>query len=921
MSLAPSPDSTSALRRWITLTLIALTGVGCQPSASVGADSEANTPAHVEGNERAPSVVSALGSNARYLNPVTLADLNDNPTAPYRRTFADPLPLGQTATLLFERDGMLVRRIEWATGRVSAVPLGDALPLKEGNRRYTAVASTSGLWLVGPTVLLLRPDGSRSSLPFDAYAPAAVALPDGSLLVMGDNRDSDVRRLRRLVSDGTSLRAHDLVFLPANASLRYGVNAVTLGDGSVFLAGDDQTPADGIDPGSPAFLLDPMSGHIQTLPPMPHARAWPVLLPLPDGRVLAAGAASGLGCYDAGGRTVDVYEPRSKTWSTLPSLPFPLCSGAWGSQGPSGTVLADGSVVLGGHLERHVLLLRREKAGYATFWEVVGTLPKDRWGGTVQAIGPHTVAVAGGVYRHEDGCCAGTPGANRIDLPVPNEMGASHTLALVGTGSAQRGKRVLLAGGRAFRTTNSGQMRYSSLVELMDLSTGKVRQMPSMPFPAGAPQVVWLDDTRVMVKDTLPDNDRGFEPIGNLASRIPAGSGALAILNVASGQWSKPINSPAIARSQLVHAQGNEALLLTEDMLYRLDLVTRRLIRLTPSLGRHTDVTARRLSDGRVLLTGGWMQDEFMSLITASRTVSPEQSFEEPEVFTGWGALLPSRRAWWWLPDADTVGSAEEGTIVAGGTTLPFPFNGYKTPDWREKRGDMTAQTSAPSSAEATRLTKAASHWHLGPASKAGDATQAVTDVHGRMARLIRLMPTQAQAVGRILGQEQVEIPSQGDAEMTEWIDSSSLMQMLELADRPEGPWRTNALPDGVLERNVDNVLVACVRDCRLLSVPDPRHSGEELLFLREGGIDRDWFWENFERGRASSVNKELQKPFRVWWFDRSTDRWHLVLQASAEDLCTKPLPLGEPLASKDQPLMSLGWHLRQPLVWQPSQP
>lgn len=548
------------------------------------------------------------------------------------RTFAKPLPLGHDEMLLFERDGATAVgwRIRWSQGKAERF----ALPWLrlEDKRRYSAAATTKGLWLVGAGVLLVQPDGRVLQQPLDYEEPVVVGLSDGSVLVLGNAKEEVGRALRIAVDKaGTRLLVEDKGALPGA-----GVTAVALRNGSVLLLGGPRSA-------SYAATLDPLTGRVQPIAPMPRARSFAAAQLLPDGRV-AVGGAEFLRCHDPSAREVDLYDPGANTWISLPPLPLPLCSEAYGADRPSMAVAQDGALMLGGHLETHLMTLsidRRSATGYAASWKQMGVLPQRRIGGVVQVLSNGDVGVAGGVHPRVDaGCCWATPGVDRIsssDDPAYRSFGLDMTSPAV----ARRGQRVFVALGWQFTSTSTGQMRYSSAAELIDLATGKVTQLPQVPFASGAGDALWLDEDRVLLKGHTA---RSFSGGQDPASYMPQSSGGLAIYSVARGSWTK-LDVPVLQDSRVAGARDGRLLFVSPDVVLR--RMTTADMKVTELSGAATRErrggSVRWLADGRFVLAGGYAHSDLISLADdGCKESSP--ALECRERFVGYGALVPAQQ-------------------------------------------------------------------------------------------------------------------------------------------------------------------------------------------------------------------------------------------------------------------------------------
>ena len=800
---------------------------------------------------------------------------------PWRSTFAAPAPGDPHETLYFERYDQQARiwRLDWEqhTARAFALP---ALPLQD-KVRYTAVVSARGLWLIGPRILLIQPDGVQQTLPFDADEPTAVALKDGSVLVLGRSLHNHTEQMRRLLSTAQGITVEDKGLLPHALSgknvsylARYGIAAVTLADGRVMTAGggsdqDEQRVA----------LVDPLSGQVKPVADMPHKRAFAVVLPLPDGRVVAAGSAH-LNCTDDNARAVDIYDPPLNDWRALPDLPFALCSEAYGANGASGAVLSNGTVVLGGHLEQHLLALRPSTTsanGFAGFWEVMGPTQRQRISGVVQAVTDTEVVIAGGVHKEDSGCCSGTPGADLVRLPAQPGQQANYQsfgLQLQGAGAAQRGQRVFIVAGRLFSTTSSGQMRYSRMAELLDLRTGQVQQLPPLPFSTGSAQVAWLNDNRIVVKGLAVERHVGMFPSGytsplSSSADLPASSGAVAVYSIQGQRWSAAKDYPEIRDATLMSVKGEAVFLSQDGLQYRLSLPGMQLARLPATFSEHTGTSARRLQDGRTILAGALMQDDFISFIDEACEKSARGAAGQcPEQYRGWGVLLPSARYGWFT-------AADNGHAGQWQWSTPSPA-------WQ-------AWQATIDEVDDKGLGKLIPAGDLIP-GRYGEVLPSVIDAEGRVTRLIRLPATVSAA-----------------SDPKQWL--------LERSDSQGGVWQALPIPAvGVDEKGRG---LTCPRGCRVLLADDPRQPGKELMFLREGELEVEGFWDFFAGDNSfSDLAQSVRKPLPIWWFDESLQTWHEILRAPADVLRGKPLALNTPLSNGKNQMLSMGWHLERPILW-----
>lgn len=121
---------------------------------------------------------------------------------------------------------------------------------------------------------------------------------------------------------------------------RYLHSAVTLQDGRVLVTGgyhvNEEARSRGLVPPSTSVqIFDPASHSWLNAAPMALPRARHASVLLPDGRVAVLG-----GFYNTALDSVEIYEPRTNTWTKGKSLPQPMCDLT--------ACLAQGRVVIGG---------------------------------------------------------------------------------------------------------------------------------------------------------------------------------------------------------------------------------------------------------------------------------------------------------------------------------------------------------------------------------------------------------------------------------------------------------------------------------------------------------------------------------------------------------------------------------------------
>jgi hypothetical protein len=764
---------------------------------------------------------------------------------PYdQRTFAKPLALGRNNLLIFQRDGSnaVVWNIDWKKQKVSSFVLPELTLLDK--LRYTVIANKEGLWFLGEISMLIRPNGDRLTLNTGFSEPVAVALNDQSVLVLGHSSHGAVA-----TTNGSSLSSTNRIFqLKPNFRQKslsktdrgilsydgkpnhtgeiyrepsYGHSAIKLDDGRILILGGGNTEqlASVIEPhpSKSNWSIKPVAAV-----PKNHGRVFGAATLLPNGHVVIVGAPHNR-CYDKAEltRSVDTFDIKSNKWSNLPALPFVPCADAYGGDAPSITTTPNGSIVVGAHLEPHVMILHadvKSPTGYVSNWQVYGNMPKRRISGVVQAISNQEIIVAGGVDNISGdfgGCCYATAGFDHISINVNNSKDFL-AAGLIGAGVAKRGKWIFAGSGRRFGFTSSGQMRYSGHAELLDTSNGKVRQLPNIPFTSGAAQAFWLDDNRILLKGIKESHERGFEIGGGLSSYMPPSSAAIAIFSIDENKWSEPINLPELQEAKVITIDNNKVLLSNSNQILTFSLETNKVQKIQPTLrGRRGSVT-RVLDNSILMLTGGSTQTDTISVMGNDCETLDENKC--PELFVGFGAY-------------SQFNSIEEISLESNSTS------------------SNKLLVTLPSNAISTVITK-----------------------EGRVISL--------------------------------GIDPDNPIQneLMILYISPEDrTWNKFALPSDLVKDKSGNC-----GHCVLSLIQNPRDPESDLLFLRQGAIELD-YWDD-------KVASEL---VNVWYWEEITKHWHQVLKTSGSHARSSPLALGNPLSLKQgKRMISLGWHTPEAILW-----
>jgi hypothetical protein len=179
----------------------------------------------------------------------------------------------------------------------------------------------TAMWSMGPQMLQAR------------LGPAAAALPDGRILIVGGSNAS--------VGGGGGALAttelldsmqHQFVAGPSMGTPRDGPTATLLSDGRVLVAGG----SDGASVLQSAELFDPATSSFTPVGQMLYPRQNAAAARLPDGRVLVIG-----GNNHGGGNTTDIFDPATKSFSLGPDLPRALLA-------PTASPLPDGRILIVG---------------------------------------------------------------------------------------------------------------------------------------------------------------------------------------------------------------------------------------------------------------------------------------------------------------------------------------------------------------------------------------------------------------------------------------------------------------------------------------------------------------------------------------------------------------------------------------------
>lgn len=514
---------------------------------------------------------------------------------------------------------------------------------------------------------------------------AAIGLNDNSVFVLRKQRGIESVRFYRGTPHGGEAGLRHLAMAP---KFDRDVAAIKLADGRVLVTG--------VYSGGPGsrremqfWLYDPRKDVWQATGGMNHTRVRMAFAALPDGRAFVAGGSSdgsvaggrgdannAAGNRGAANRSAEIWDPRTEQWEMLPPLPLSFKINAYNATAPSAAVLPDGSLVVGGGMHRHIVLLRARGKSFAPYWTIAGSTPGHRVGGVVQALGNNAVAVLAGVAPLPDngGCCRRQPDGDRIAWTGDGtEHDRSLSLERKDAAVAHRGDISFAAGGWETFMFSSQETQASAVAELIDHRNGRVRTLPPLAHPLLAGRAIWLDDDRVLVKAVTRAglSGRSFHGIDDRSLEHDPG-GFLAIYSMRRDTWSN-LEDARIASATLVGITGSEVVLMSPDArvwaVNSGNFSVRELPR--PVQARNGGVS-RILPDGRIVVAGGMTQSEVIQAIDADcgRPDCPLRDF-------GYGGLQPSRRyevfdsaSGLWRLSAASQGAGESATIRRDGRVV-----------------------------------------------------------------------------------------------------------------------------------------------------------------------------------------------------------------------------------------------------------
>lgn len=650
----------------------------------------------------------------------------NHPQQSIRRQFAPPLASGDGSVLLFNEEGGVPKlwRVFPLEPARSTAALG-TFPLPFGAEigytnpsaaRHASIATPAGVWLVGPAVQLLRPNGQwlTGKLNWPRSDPHTVVLHDGSILVVGGGswpvtRDGSTSlKVERIwLDERAQIRTEALPPLPVDISgtgvwdAAGGFRLAHLGQGRVLLAGSEYRNL--------SLLYEPAQKAWKKLAGMKVARTNPALTVLPDGRVWATGG-TGFSGGDAPS-TSELWSPTTQQWTPGPALPVPMVGhkAVWAHDGAS--------VLLAGGYVPAVLAWKPDQS----LVSVAAVHGMQRQGAGLLPLPGKRLALVSGIrsrgYSEAHGYRSEGASVVALDAPTGGERAPAWPLALHGAMAERRGQLLTASGEFAHGYGGSEQALPSRLLELTDLATGRVSSRLPLPFSARQAQAAWQGDAQALVHGETAEGRQWLV-------RVNAATGAAQ--PVANPPKSTYAMSDGVHnRMRLIGADADKAWLVSETAeVYWID-ANASGTREGPRLQRQrSGFVGRVLADGRAVVAGGQVEAE----LVAARVDGCDDC---PVRYIGFGPLSPSRRherfdpaAQQWLASSPSRAAGGSAAIFADGRVVKLG----SLPD----RANPSNETPMLELCDATGTQWQTLAWPTGPSQPQGFAENSValTAIH-----------------------------------------------------------------------------------------------------------------------------------------------------------------------------------------------
>jgi hypothetical protein len=645
-----------------------------------------------------------------------------------RRQFAPPVAVGDGSVLLFSEEGgepkiwrvfpLEPARSTSATVGTFRVPYGQHIGYSEQRAAlHASVATPAGVWLVGPSIELLRPNGQwlTGKIHWPRNAPNVVALHDGSIMVVGGGswptaRDgsTSLKVERAWLDERGQIKTEVLPPLPVDISGTgvwesvWGYALAHLGQGRVLLAGSEYRNL--------SLVYDPAQRAWRKLTGMKAARTDPALVVLPDGRVWATGG-TGFAKGDAPS-TSELWSPTTQQWTLGPALPVPMV-------GHRAVLAHDGaSVLLAGGYVPTVLAWKPDQAlvGLAAVHGM------QRQGAGLVPLPGRRLGLVSGIrsrgYNEAWGQRSEGASVVSLDSAMSGNRAPVWPLALHGAMAERRGQLLTASGEFAHGYGGSAQTLPSRLLELSDLATGRVTSRQPLPFSARQAQATWQGDHHALIHGETAEGTQWLVRVNT------ATGAAQPVVIPPKSTYAK--SDGVHNRMRLIGADADKSWLVSDTAaVYWVDAPASST-RDGPRLQRQrTGFVGRVLADGRAVVAGGQVEAELVAARVEDCAVCPVR-------YIGFGPLLPSRRhelfdpvSQQWLASNPSRAAGGSAAIFADGRvaklgSLPDRANpGNETP---------TLELSDASGSQWQTLAWPAGPWQSGSYGEHGAVLTAIHD-------------------------------------------------------------------------------------------------------------------------------------------------------------------------------------------------
>ncbi|MDD5274627.1 MAG: hypothetical protein PHR16_00925 [Methylovulum sp.] len=562
--------------------------------------------------------------------------------------FAPMLPMGDGSVLIFRRtyNGDYETRRLWPTGtpwQLAETINGFRVPYSVSDgyssskrAKYASVNNKQGIWLIGATIELIRPDNSHLTglLRFPSNAPQVLSLPDDSVLVVGGQlwnaknvqippKYHNVERIR-LNDDGLIVSENvaqlpDCVVPRCNArefNSPEGFSMIHIGQGRVLLTGGYGN--------SNTYIYDSASDTWRESAPLNEGRKHFSLSLLPDGRVLAAGGNEQYHDLSHRGMSTELWDPKTEQWAMGPKLPVPMRS-------HTAVLVKNKTVLLAGGRFAGVLAW---DIG-APHWRIAAKLAMARENAGVVPLCNRNLALVGGWHARDYDEAYGRRTEGYSVVKIPEGMISLDIPAGLSTNAAVavRGPQLFVLGGMSANTFDGGvASEPTASVEVYDTTRHVTRNLPEFPVGVQAAKVLWLDDHRVLVMAL--ESDYAISPLWFVVVDTLTGKQTL-LPDTLSKELGSSRSIDNYDRLQLVGVHDNRAWLIDmASSIYWFDM-RQNIFSKNPvrrPVGRH-DFSGRVLDNGKVVLAGGRYSQMVLAHV--------ENCQNCPEKYLEFGTYLP----------------------------------------------------------------------------------------------------------------------------------------------------------------------------------------------------------------------------------------------------------------------------------------